>query len=275
MMAQRNITDRAYRYRAQQNAPDTEKRCAFCGAKPGANIDVGHVDGHEENDSPQNLIWTCRPCNVMAGNTLRAAGLGRSTNQFNPAKSKGATSLGQWLQAVGAITPARGSRKPGASLSDMDVKAAVQMIRDTPQSRRSRFAAQLASSKRGRSAARYNPTPVKRNIWPFSDSRLSARKTTPASGGIAKFSKGITTKPKAPVKSAKKSGAYDSIPSEADGKRADEPGAKSLTEALEMAGARMNPAAESAKAYEDFHGEPPKRFTKIIERIHELPASYT
>jgi hypothetical protein len=29
------------------------------------NIEVGHVDGHEENHAPRNLFWTCRSCNVL------------------------------------------------------------------------------------------------------------------------------------------------------------------------------------------------------------------
>ncbi len=249
MMAQHNITDRAYRYRAVKNAPDTEKRCAFCGAKENAFIEVGHVDGHEENDSPENLIWTCRPCNVVAGNTLRAAGRGRLTNQYNPAKGKGATSVGQWLQAVGAITPHvdRGDR---GIVSDMSVPAAVQMIRDTPQSRRAKFASQLRKHSGRRRAAqddRWNPA-TRKNIWPFSDSRLSARRTTPASGGIAKFSKGVKVKAKKAVALAKKSEAYDSIPSAAQVEQAYASGAKTLKEALEMAGARMNPKRNPAKA---------------------------
>lgn len=207
MMAQRNITDRAFRYRANKHAPTTRRQCAFCGQLKG--VEVGHVDGHEENDAAENLIWTCRPCNVAAGNTLRNAGMGRLTNQYNggaranPATKKGATSLGQWLQAVGAITPHQDRGDRGLS-SDMDVRAAVQMIRDTPQSRRSKFAAQLAGSKRGRAAARYNQTRKRKNIWPFQDKRLSARGTTPASGGIAKFSKGVKAKAKKAVASAKK-----------------------------------------------------------------------
>jgi hypothetical protein len=243
MMAQRNITDRAYRYRAQKNAPDTEKRCAFCGAKEDAFIEVGHVDGHEENDSPENLIWTCRPCNVVAGNTLRAAGRGRLTHQYNPSKGKGATSLGQWMQAVGAITPHQ-DRGDRGLVSDMSVPAAVEMIRATPQSRRSKFASELRKHSTARRRAadndRWNPA-IKKNIWPFSDSRLSARRTTPASGGIAKFSKGVKVKAKKAVASAKKSGDYDSIPSAAQVEQAYASGAKTLKEALEMAGARMNP----------------------------------
>lgn len=305
MATRQNLTDRAYRYRANQNAPKTRRQCAFCGTKK--NVEVGHVDGHEENDSPENMIWTCRSCNVVAGNTMRAYGLGRLTNQYNPgrrlnpASGGGAKSLGQWMQAVGAITPHQDRGDRGLS-SDMDVKAAVQMIRDTPQSRRAKFAAELNKHKRGRASARWNPT--RENIWPFSDSRLSARQTTAATGGIAKFSKGVKAKAKKAVASAKKSGDYESIPTAAAVEQAYASGAKTLKEALEMAGARVNPAKfdrcvrdvkkrggsanayavctaagtrkkrkrnpadESIAAYEDFHGRPPSETVEVTRKVH-------
>lgn len=43
------------------------------------------VSGHEEDGAPVNLIWKCRACNVRCANTLLGAGLGRPTNQYNPA----------------------------------------------------------------------------------------------------------------------------------------------------------------------------------------------
>ncbi len=122
--------------------------------------------------------------------------------------------------------------------------------------------------------------PIRKNIWPFSDSRLSARRTTPASGGIAKFSKGVKVKAKTAVASAKKSGKYESVPTAAQVEQAYTNGAKSLKEALEMAGARMNPArknkrgrrnpAEQAIAgYEDFHGRPPGEFVAVERQRHD------
>lgn len=116
-------------------------------------LEVGHVNGHEEDGEPENLTWVCRACNVEAGNTLRAAGFGRSTRQYNPSKSGGASSVGEWLQAVGAITPHidRGHR---GLVSDMPVSDAVATIRATPHSKRSQFAAELRSR---RSQRRGNP----------------------------------------------------------------------------------------------------------------------
>lgn len=144
------VTDRALRYRAVNLIPDHPKVCAFCGARPQATpMLVGHVDGREENVEADNLTWTCRSCNSIASNTLQNAGMGRRTKQFNPSKSGGAKSLGEWMQAVGAITP-RVDRGERGLVSDMSVSDAVAMIRATPHSRRSQFASDLRSRIHGR-----------------------------------------------------------------------------------------------------------------------------
>lgn len=124
------VTDRALRYRANADPPEGPKQCAFCGANRG--IEVGHVNGHEEDCSPENLIWTCRSCNVRCANTMRRAGIGRLTHQYNP--KGGATSLGEWLQAVEAI-------KGGDS--GMSVSSAVKVIRATSHAKRSEFAHEI------------------------------------------------------------------------------------------------------------------------------------
>ena len=112
--------------------------CAFCGSR--RNVEVGHVNGHEEDGTPKNLIWTCRACNVSCANTLRSAGLGRPTRQYNP-KSQGAESVGQWLTAV---TSMKGQSQA------MSVGAAVEMIRATPPERRSQFARAIWEMRRAR-----------------------------------------------------------------------------------------------------------------------------
>lgn len=136
-----NPTDRALRYRANATPPEGEARCCLCGTKE--TVEVGHVDGHEENNEPHNLFWTCRSCNVRSANTMREHGIGRLTHQYNP--TKGATSLGQWMTAVMAMK--------GQS-SDMSVKDAVAMIRDTPQSKRSEFARDIWSRRRDHGTAK-------------------------------------------------------------------------------------------------------------------------
>lgn len=139
------VTDRALRYRANEEPPEGPQICAMCGSNHFVEID--HIDGFEEHGDPENLMWLCRSCNTRKGIAMRNAGLGRRTHQYNP--SGGAKNLGQWLQAVGAITPHidRGDR--GLS-SDMKVSDAVAMIRATPQWKRSEFAQQLNKHKRRR-----------------------------------------------------------------------------------------------------------------------------
>lgn len=132
-----DVTDRALRYRANRTPPPGPRQCCLCGAK--RNVEVGHVNGHEEDSDPFNLFWTCRSCNVKAGLTLRNAGLGRRTRQYNP--NGGAKSLGQWVMAVMSM---RGESDA------MSVADAVDMIRATPPEDRSRFAGQIWSRRRKR-----------------------------------------------------------------------------------------------------------------------------
>jgi hypothetical protein len=118
----------------------------MCGSS--RNVEVGHLNGHEEDGAPENLVWQCRSCNVLSGNALRAAGLGRPTRQYNPAgpgESVGAKSLGQWLTAV---------RSMKGEADAMPVAGAVEMIRATPPERRSSFAREIWELRR----ARYGPT---------------------------------------------------------------------------------------------------------------------
>jgi hypothetical protein len=176
------VTDRALRYRSINLIPDHPKVCAFCGARQ--QLMVGHVDGFEEHLEVDNLTWSCRSCNSLASNTLKNAGMGRRTHQFNPTKGGGASNVGEWLQAVGAITPHvdRGDR---GLASDMKVSDAVAMIRATPHYKRSEFASKLRSSGGRRAAERWNPA-KKQNLFGFGTPKaLSPRQTTPARGGIA------------------------------------------------------------------------------------------
>lgn len=128
-----NVTDRAHRYRAQKSPPAGKKRCAFCGSR--RNVEIGHVDGHEEHGTPDNLIWTCRSCNVIVGNVLRRYGLGRLTHQYNPAARGGEKRRRAGMKAYGdAIKVMRGT-------FEGDVGAAVRTIKASPQSIRSAYTA--------------------------------------------------------------------------------------------------------------------------------------
>jgi len=115
----------------------------FCGET--RNIEIHHVDGHEENTDPANLVWTCRSCNTLVGGVMKRLRLGRRTRQFNP-RAQGARTLGQWVTAVLSMK--------GQS-DAMDPAAAIDMIHATPPEQRSRFAQQIWSLRRERGTDRW------------------------------------------------------------------------------------------------------------------------
>jgi uncharacterized protein YlaI len=136
------VTDRELRYRARLCAPDGPHICGFCASTD--NVDLHHIDGHEEHTEPANLMYLCRRCNVRVAIAMAHAGLGRPTRQFNP-QPKGAKNLGQWLTAV---LSAKGESQ------NMDADDAVSMIRATPPQRRSEFAQQIWEIRRRRGTDR-------------------------------------------------------------------------------------------------------------------------
>lgn len=102
------ITDRAKRYRAQQNAPPAPRSCHYCGSPQ--NVEVEHVDGYEEHIEPENLTWSCRSCNTRKGVVFKNAGFGRRTRQYNPHYSFSAAAAG--LAGRRAGTAARKAGRP-------------------------------------------------------------------------------------------------------------------------------------------------------------------
>ncbi len=137
------VTDRALRYRAnsEECRPEGPKRCHFCGA---SKVEVGHFDGDETNTTPENLHWTCRPCNQRIAANMKARGAGRRTKQYNPPalsslgpnqrrsqrnRRKGATDYREYARALGILD--------GTAIGDMD--SAIALIHSTPMSRRSEF----------------------------------------------------------------------------------------------------------------------------------------
>ena len=105
----KEVTDRAHRYRAQENIKSDKKQCAWCGKKnlKGRDAMVAHKDGDESNDNPKNLAWTCRSCNALEANRQKRLGKGRRTRQFNPTtknkKKHGCTSLAQWSAMMNIV----------------------------------------------------------------------------------------------------------------------------------------------------------------------------
>jgi hypothetical protein len=93
------------------------------------NIEVGHIDGDETNTTPENLAWTCRPCNQRVAANMKKAGVGRRTKQYNPKKRKGASDYREYARALGILD--------GSAIGD--VSAAVALIHATPMGKRSEF----------------------------------------------------------------------------------------------------------------------------------------
>lgn len=140
------LSDRGFRYRAQRNAPD-KTPCLWCGATKQPNgrpLEVAHINGHEEDFAPENLAWTCRPCNVRVAHVMKAAGLGRPTNQFNPGAGADA-SVGKWANAVLLM---RGDvvGTPAA------VRKAVHTVRNTPPEARAEMVAHMWRRRRSNPA---------------------------------------------------------------------------------------------------------------------------
>lgn len=101
----------------------------WCGGN--RTIEVAHIDGNETHTNPENLGWTCRSCNQKVAAAMKRAGVGRPTNQYNPAKRKrkGATDYREYARALGILD--------GSAIGDPS--DAIALIHSTPQSKRSEF----------------------------------------------------------------------------------------------------------------------------------------
>lgn len=143
MKRHQNVTDRAKRYRAQKNKPNGPKRCNFCVSRK--NVDVDHIEGDEDDDSPENLMYLCRPCNTRKGIVQARNRIGRRTEQYNPesVKERAARSLKDWKAASEIVL----GFTPGS------VQLATHMLRNTPPDRRKKFADQMDARNPYKSAA--------------------------------------------------------------------------------------------------------------------------
>jgi hypothetical protein len=149
------ITDRAKRYRAQQANQQTEKRCIYCG-QPGGRLDNEHINGRESDAAPENLAYSCRPCNTTKGAYLLKEGIGERTAQYNPTRAGGAATLTEWKEALAAISPHKGAKYAPRNyglFSEMTTAEGVAMIRATPHSKRSDFARTIWNLRKARGTA--------------------------------------------------------------------------------------------------------------------------
>lgn len=130
----RPVTDRARRYRANQEGalPAGARRCNYCASD--RNVIVHHVHGDERKPA---TAWACRSCNARLAAWMKRAGLGRRTRQFNPA-GKPITSYSRYHWAVGV---ARGYIAGNKDQAWADILA-------TPKADRSRWTAESWESRR-------------------------------------------------------------------------------------------------------------------------------
>lgn len=275
-MTKAAVTDRALRYRANQAMPDDAPRVCFaCGS---ADVEVGHLDGHEENNAPGNLAWTCRACNVLCANTLRAGGAGRLTNQYNPA---GARTREHYKRAVDVLTGksremrlrsavqaiqgtphrlraqyATGKANPGAETLGAYMSAVAdhsrgahdhggRIIHETPHARRSRFAREIAKIKKERYGSSMPD-------W-VTNPAMSAEQYGLAEAvahGTNRFPTGLS------LEAARRMIEHT-------------PAAWRAEYARELAAKRSNPGTASRDAFKRFHGFDADRKTTVVRTIHE------
>lgn len=146
------ITDRAKRYRAAQAIEQTERRCIYCGQPGrGRRLDREHINGHEADNSPDNLAWACRSCNTAKGAVFAKHSIGKKTIQNNPkgrlkyragTGAKPIKSMPEWLTMLSIVRGATGA-------SGATIKKAADRIIATPPDKRSEFAHEVWD-KRGR-----------------------------------------------------------------------------------------------------------------------------
>lgn len=153
------MSDRALRYRAAAHPPPGPRICCLCGS---TNVEIAHLNGYEEDSRPENLLWTCRACNVRCGNTLRKAGLGRLTRQFNPGD---APEPDEWL-----VQRARATAGGGRIHSVEQLIGAYRMygavLKRKPGDRDSqrKFYEVEAKLRAGMGAPRFNPADGARSL---------------------------------------------------------------------------------------------------------------
>lgn len=128
-----DITDRAKRYRAQNNVTGP-KRCVLCNGSK--DLQVMHLSGDESDGDEKNLAWGCRSCNGKLSAAWKRAGSPVRTRQYNPA-GKTVPTFQQYAWAVS--NHERGAHDEGGAI-----------IHATPRSKRIDYAGRIADIKRDR-----------------------------------------------------------------------------------------------------------------------------
>ena len=147
-----NITDRAKRYRAQNNVTG-QRKCVLCGSR--SDLGVMHLTGNESHGERENLAYGCRSCNGKLAAAFKALNLGKPTNQYNP--SSGVPTFEQYMWAVS--NHSRGAHDAGGAV-----------IHATPKHKRIEDARRIVSkaqaTKRDRLDDRWNSA-TRQNLFGF------------------------------------------------------------------------------------------------------------
>ena len=176
MQARVNITDRAKRYRAQNAVTGPTVRPVRLALRYPCDA----PDGNESHGEAKNLAYGCRSCNGKLSAAFKRAGIGRPTNQYNPG------TVPTFDQYAWAVSSGEREYYPGSTRHKSGAHdEAGAMIHATPRHKRIEYAKRIAAaaSKTKRAAADDRWYPTRGTSW--LRQRPDARRTTPASGGIA------------------------------------------------------------------------------------------
>lgn len=237
-MAQRNITDRAERYRAQ-NSVTGPRKCVMCGSR--SDLQVMHLTGNESHGETANLAYGCRSCNGILSAAFKTLKLGRPTNQYNPAKASVPT-FEQYMWAVSNHT--RGAHDDGG-----------KVIHATPKSKRIEYARRIVSkaqaTKRERADDRWNPAQFTQALKEFSGLR-----------GVDKDPSRQTAIEDLVFAAETESDLFDEGDSHLN-----------KTQILKVRAfiakwGRKNPASASAEVFEEFHGFKPSEVITVTKKHH-------
>ncbi len=147
------ITDRAKRYRAQQNVKGP-KRCIFCNRTAaqvgGRGLDVMHLSGDESDGESKNLAYGCRSCNGKLAAAFKAIGAGVKTRQYNP--TSGVPTFEQYKWAVSHGARHYWVKGQGWQAGEKDAPGAI--IHATPRAKRVEYAKRIATESGRRSGRR-------------------------------------------------------------------------------------------------------------------------
>ena len=127
------ITDRAKRYRAQNDVPPGPKKCVICGRNPG-KLQVMHLSGDESDGDKRNLAYGCRSCNGKLSAAWKRLGSPVRTRQYNANPTGNYPTFQQY--AWGVAHHRRGEHDEGGAI-----------IHATPRSKRIEYARRIADIK--------------------------------------------------------------------------------------------------------------------------------